>query len=90
MIHLAATSRSLVAPLLPNFTPSKTAGGYFLRGIAPCGSCEGSLDNKVGSPLLEGQPEVYMKEQLQAFASGQRRNHISRQMRNIVRAMTAQ
>jgi hypothetical protein len=31
-----------------------------------------------------------MKEQLQAFASGQRRNHISWRMRNIVRAMTAQ
>ncbi len=30
-----------------------------------------------------------MKAQLQAFASGERRNDISQQMRNIARAMTA-
>ena len=64
--------------------------GAPLRGIAPCGSCHGSLDNKVGSPWLEGQSEVYMREQLLAFASGQRRNDISQQMRNIARAMTPQ
>jgi cytochrome c553 len=44
--------------------------GAPLRGIAPCGSCHGSLDNKVGSPGLEGQSEVYMREQLLAFGSG--------------------
>jgi cytochrome c553 len=64
--------------------------GAPLRGIAPCGSCHGSLDSKAGSPWLEGQPEVYMKAQLQAFAAGERRNDISQQMRNIARAMTAQ
>jgi cytochrome c553 len=31
-----------------------------------------------------------MKAQLQAFASGERRNDISQQMRNIARAMTSQ
>ena len=31
-----------------------------------------------------------MREQLLAFASGQRRNDISQQMRNIARAMTPQ
>ena len=61
-----------------------------MRGIAPCGSCHGSLDNKTGSPWLEGQSEAYMKAQLQAFASGERRNDISQQMRNIARAMTPQ
>jgi cytochrome c553 len=64
--------------------------GAPLRGIAPCGSCHGSLDNKVGSPWLEGQSDVYMRDQLRAFATGQRRNDISQQMRNIARAMTAQ
>ena len=59
--------------------------GAPLRGIAPCGSCHGSLDNKAGSPWLEGQPAAYMKAQLQAFASGARRNDISQQMRNIAR-----
>ncbi len=58
------------------------------RGIAPCGACHGSLDNKAGSPWLEGQSAVYLKAQLQAFASGQRRNDINAQMRNVARAMT--
>jgi cytochrome c553 len=73
-------------PQLPR--PKIVIYGAPLRGIAPCGSCHGSLDNKVGSPWLEGQSEVYMREQLLAFASGQRRNDISQQMRNIARAMT--
>lgn len=75
-------------PQLPR--PRIVIYGAPLRGIAPCGSCHGSLDNKVGSPWLEGQSEAYMKDQLQAFASGQRRNDISQQMRNIARAMTPQ
>ena len=62
--------------------------GAPIRGIAPCGSCHGSLDNKTGSPWLEGQSAVYMKAQLRAFANGSRRNDISQQMRNIARAMT--
>jgi cytochrome c553 len=64
--------------------------GAPVRGIAPCGSCHGSLDNKTGSPWLEGLSEAYMKAQLQAFASGRRNNDISQQMRNVARAMTPQ
>jgi cytochrome c553 len=84
-------------PRLPAYHPERRLPrprvviyGAPLRGIAPCGACHGSLDNKTGSPWLEGQSEVYMKEQLQAFASGQRTNDISQQMRNIARAMTPQ
>ena len=43
-----------------------------------------------GSPWLGGQSAVYIKAQLQAFASGTRRNDISQQMRNIARGMTAE
>lgn len=75
-------------PQLPK--PNIVIYGAPMRGIAPCGSCHGSLDNKTGSPWLEGQSEAYMKAQLQAFASGERRNDISQQMRNIARAMTPQ
>jgi len=75
-------------PQLPK--PRIVIYGAPLRGIAPCGSCHGSLDNKTGSPWLEGQSEAYLKEQLQAFASGKRTNDISEQMRNIARAMTPQ
>ena len=75
-------------PQLPR--PRIVIYGAPLRGIAPCGSCHGSLDNKVGSPWLEGLAEAYLKKQLNDFASGQRRNDISQQMRNIARAMTPQ
>jgi cytochrome c553 len=75
-------------PQLPR--PRIVIYGAPIRGIAPCGACHGSLDNKTGSPWLEGQSEVYVKDQLQAFASGQRTNDINQQMRNIARAMTPQ
>ena len=73
-------------PQLPK--PNIVIYGAPLRGIAPCGACHGSLDNKTGSPWLEGQSEAYMKAQLHAFAEGGRSNDISQQMRNIARAMT--
>ena len=64
--------------------------GAPMRNIPPCGSCHGDIDNKAGSPWLGGQSAVYIKAQLQAFASGTRRNDISQQMRNIARQMTAE
>ena len=73
-------------PQLP--IPRIVIYGAPMRGIAPCGSCHGSLDNKTGSPWLEGQPEAYLKAELKAFASDKRTNDISQQMRNIARAMT--
>jgi cytochrome c553 len=83
-------------PRLPGYHPQKdlpaapriVLNGAPLRNIAPCGSCHGALDNKAGSPWLEGQPAAYVKSQLQAFASGARSNDISQQMRNIARRMT--
>jgi cytochrome c553 len=70
--------------------PSIVTIGAPMRNVAPCGSCHGDLDNKAGSPWLGGQSAVYIKAQLQAFASGARRNDISQQMRNIARQMTAE
>ena len=82
-------------PRLPGYHPEKqlpapriVINGAPLRNIAPCGSCHGVLDNKTGSPWLEGQPAAYIKAQLQAFAAGARTNDISAQMRNIARRMT--
>ncbi|MCP8937131.1 cytochrome c4 [Alsobacter sp. SYSU M60028] len=82
-------------PRLPGYHPVQekpapriVINGAPMRGIAPCGSCHGALDNKTGSPWLEGQPAAYVKAQLFAFASGERRNDISQQMRNIARRMT--
>lgn len=64
--------------------------GAPLRGIAPCGSCHGALDYKLGSAWLEGQPEIYLRTQLATFAAGERHNDIEGVMRNIARQMTAQ
>jgi cytochrome c553 len=82
-------------PRLPAYHPAAAIplpriviNGAPLRNIAPCGACHGALDNKVGSPWLEGQSAVYIKSQLEAFASNERRNDISEQMRNIARQMT--
>src|SRR5258705_6509275 len=70
--------------------PPIVVTGAPMRNIAPCGSCHGDIDNKAGSPWLGGQSAVYIKAQLQAFASGTRRNDISQQMRNVARQMTAE
>lgn len=95
MIDLAAYYASL--PRLSAYHPQPQQQpiriviyGAPTRGIAPCGACHGSLDNKPGSPWLEGESAVYLKAQLEAFATGHRRNDISAQMRNIARAMTPQ
>jgi len=45
-------------------------------------------DHKFGTPWLEGMPQSYLVAQLQAFASGARRNDSQAQMRNMARAMT--
>jgi cytochrome c553 len=68
--------------------PRIVSNGAPLRGIAPCGACHGELDSKAGAAWLEGQPVAYLRAQLRAFASGERRNDIGEQMRNIARAMT--
>ncbi len=59
-----------------------------LRNIAPCISCHGGVDQKLGAPWLEGMPKGYLVAQLKAFAGGARRNDSQAQMRNMVRAMT--
>jgi cytochrome c553 len=70
--------------------PDIVAHGAPMRNIAPCAACHGGIDNKAGSPWLEGLPAAYTKAQLQAFASGARSNDINAQMRNVARNMTPQ
>jgi cytochrome c553 len=78
-------SHAAEAPLA---IPQIVANGAPMRGIAPCGSCHGSIEKKEGSPWLHGQSATYIEAQLRGFASGARRNDISQQMRNVARAMT--
>lgn len=68
--------------------PQITARGAPMRNVAACSSCHGEHDAKIGTPWLEGQSAVYLRAQLQAFATSTRRNDISGQMRNIARQLT--
>lgn len=77
-------------PVSAESAPGIVLTGAPLRGIAPCGACHGTLDNKAGSPWLEGQPAVYLAGQLHAFQTGARHNDIDAQMRNVARAMSEQ
>jgi len=91
MIDLAAYYAYL--PRIPSSrgsseVPLIVASGAPTRGIAPCGSCHGTIERKIGSPWLNGQPAAYIEAQLRYFASGARRNDTNQQMRNIARALT--
>ena len=69
--------------------PRIVADGAPLRGIAPCGACHGEIASKAGAAWLEGEPAVYLRTQLEAFATGARHNDIGEAMRNVARRMTA-
>ena len=69
--------------------PPIVARGAPMRNVPAYSSCHGTTDAKLGAPWLDGQSAAYIKAQLQAFATGARRNDISEQMRNIARQMTA-
>ncbi len=81
-------------PRLPDNPPATeeapriVASGAPMRGIAPFGACHGDVDTKACAAWLGGQPAVYLRAQLLAFASGERRNDIVEQMRNVARQMT--
>jgi len=68
--------------------PALVRVGAPLRNIAPCISCHGGVDQKLGAPWIEGMPKDYLELELQRFRSGNRRNDPEAQMRNVVRAMT--
>ena len=68
--------------------PALVRVGSPLRNIAPCISCHGGVDQKLGAPWIEGMPRTYLVAQLKAFRQGGRRNDVEEQMRNVARAMT--
>ena len=70
--------------------PALVRVGDPLRNIAPCISCHGGVDQKLGAPWIEGMPKDYLVEQLKAFKSGARRNDAQGQMRNMARPMSEQ
>ena len=91
--NLAAYYASLPKPRLETTAddspaPALVRVGDPVRNIAPCASCHGGIDRKLGTPWLEDMPKRYLEDQLHAFASGARRNDSHAQMRNVVRQMT--
>jgi cytochrome c553 len=68
--------------------PQIVIHGAPMRNIPPCAACHGTIGYKVGTEWLEGESPVYLRAQLEAFASGERHNDISEQMRNVARGMT--
>lgn len=68
--------------------PKLVRVGDPMRNIAPCISCHGGVDQKLGAPWLEGLPKDYLMGQLNAFKSGSRHNDSQAQMRNMVRTIT--
>jgi cytochrome c553 len=68
--------------------PQIVIHGAPMRNIPACAACHGTIGYKVGTEWLEGESAEYLRTQLEAFASGQRHNDISEQMRNVARGMT--
>ncbi len=89
--YYAYLPKARVAPTFySDDLPALVRVGDPLRNIAPCISCHGGVDQKLGAPWLEGMPRDYLVLQLQAFASGARHNDSHAQMRNMARAMAPQ
>ena len=58
------------------------------RGIAACASCHGPGGYRIGAPALTKQNELYMEQQLQAFAENTRANDMDMPMRTVAGKLT--
>jgi cytochrome c553 len=58
------------------------------RGIAACATCHGPGGYRIGAPALTKQNELYIEQQLQAFAQGTRANDMNMPMRTISAMLT--
>jgi cytochrome c553 len=58
------------------------------RGIAACASCHGPGGYRIGAPVLTKQNELYIEQQLRAFAQSTRANDMDMPMRTIAGALT--
>lgn len=89
--YYASLPKARTAPTTYDETlPALVRVGDPMRNIAPCISCHGGVDQKLGAPWLEGMPKQYLVQQLHAFKDGSRRNDGQQQMRNVARPMTAE
>ncbi|HSY29579.1 MAG TPA: c-type cytochrome [Burkholderiaceae bacterium] len=88
--HYLPRERSLASATVAQEVPLIVSNGAPMRNIGACASCHGQLSGKAAIPLLDGEPESYIRAQLQAFAAGNRHNDINEQMRNVTRHMTSE
>lgn len=59
------------------------------RGIPACNACHGHLvGGPIETPTLGGQHRGYLRQQLQLYASGERRNDVFGRMRDIAARLT--
>jgi cytochrome c553 len=59
------------------------------RALPPCDSCHGvNMSGPEESPVLLGQSATYFEQQINAFATGERRNDNYGRMRAIAKALT--
>ena len=58
------------------------------RAIPACASCHGPGGYRIGAPALARQNELYIEQQLQAFAQGTRANDMDMPMRTIAGVLT--
>jgi cytochrome c553 len=70
--------------------PRLVTNGAPMRNIGACASCHGGIAGKTATPILDGEPELYIRNQMAAFRSGARRNDLNQAMRNAARQMTEQ
>jgi cytochrome c553 len=61
-----------------------------MRNVGACATCHSPGVARVATPILDGLPQPYIVDQLNAFKSGRRANDINRQMRNAAHALTDQ
>jgi len=75
--------------IAPVGVPPLVRAGDPMRNIAPCASCHGGIDHKLGAPWLFGMPKNYLMLQLASCANGQRHNDSHSQMRNMARRLSS-
>jgi cytochrome c553 len=89
--YYASLPKARIAPTTYDESlPALVRVGDPMRNIAPCISCHGGVDQKLGAPWLEGMPKDYLVQQLLLFKRGERRNDGQLQMRNVAHAMTTE
>jgi cytochrome c553 len=59
-----------------------------MRNVGACATCHSPSVARAATPVLDGLPEAYLRDQLKAFKSGRRANDINQQMRNATHQLT--